>query len=344
MSTAIPGNWEQSLLSLAGEAHQPAVPSGAIFHIDKKLIGRAYDYCASLTARHSRSFYLATALLPGDKRRAMRALYAFCRVSDDIVDRAGPDARFRLGQWRAKALSARPALDDPVCLAWSHARSRYRVPQRYAEQLLDGVGRDLDRIRYETFEELAAYAYGVASTVGLMSQHIIGFSSPEATRYAIKLGVALQITNILRDVGEDWRAGRLYLPTHELAAYNLAETDIAAGAIDDRWRSFLAFQIRRNRRLYDEAWPGIALLQNDGRLAVAAAADFYRAILKGIEANDYDVFSRRAYVGSRVKLSMLPGIWWRTGRPAAYWEPSGDINAPRFANTGIHHPDFFLEG
>jgi phytoene synthase len=119
----------------------------------------------------------------------------------------------------------------------------------------------------------------------------------------------LQLTNILRDVGEDWRAGRLYLPQQELAEYGLAEADIAAGRIDDRWRSFMRFQIGRTRQLYAEAMPGIALLDSDGRFAIAAAADLYRRILDDIEIHDYDVFTRRAHLSAWDKLRRLPGIW-----------------------------------
>ena len=165
--------------------------------------------------------------------------------------------------------------------------------------------------RYQTFEDVAAYAYGVASTVGLMSMHIIGFSGRQAIPYAIRLGIALQVTNILRDVAEDWEMGRLYLPLDELAEYGLDEGDIAAGQTTERWRSFMRFQIARNRLLYAEAWDGIAMLNRDGRLAVAAAGELYRAILDDIEAHDYDVFHRRAHVGAFGKLGKLPGIWWR---------------------------------
>ena len=145
---------------------------------------------------------------------------------------------------------------------------------------IDGVARDLDQARYATFDDLTAYAYGVASTVGLMSMRIIGYRSAAAIPYAIKLGVALQLTNILRDVGEDWRAGRVYLPADELAAFGLSEEDVARGQVDDRWRDFMRFQIERNRRLYAEAWPGIELLNEDGRFAIAAAGDLYRRILR----------------------------------------------------------------
>jgi phytoene synthase len=254
---------------------------------------------------------LATGLLPADKRQAIRALYAFCRVTDNIVDSPASDPKRSLAIWRRRALSVQPPLDDLVATAWADTRHRYRIPLSFAEQLIEGVTRDLDYTRYSTFEEVAAYAYGVASTVGLMSMHIIGFSGVEAIPYAIKLGVALQVTNILRDVAEDWQMGRVYLPSEELAVYGLSENDLAAGRVDDRWRAFMRFQIERNRRLYAEALPGIALLNRDGRFAVAAAGELYRAILEDIEKHDYDVFNRRAHVGALGKLSRLPGIWWR---------------------------------
>ncbi len=202
-----------------------------------------------------------------------------------------------------------PPPDDLVALAWADTRLRYRIPQRYAEQLIEGVGRDLHQQSYRTFEDLTTYAYGVASTVGLMSMHIIGFAGEQAIPYAIKLGIALQLTNILRDIGEDWRSGRVYLPMDEMAAFGLTEADLDRGQVDDRWRVFLRFQIERTRRLYAEARPGITLLNSDGRFAVAAASELYRAILEDIEAHDYDVFYRRAHVSAWDKARRLPGIW-----------------------------------
>jgi phytoene synthase len=304
--------WERSLLSLARQARSPAAAPAAPVVSDRSLLQRAYAACEAVTAKHSKSFHAASSLMPAEKRRAIRALYALCRASDDIVDCPERNAAGILADWRKKALSTDPNPQDLILVAWTDTRFRYGIPQRYVEQLLDGVKRDLNQSRYATFEELAAYAYGVASTVGLMSMHITGFSGPEAIPYAIKLGVALQITNILRDVGEDWRNGRIYLPLQELKAFGLSEDDIASGQVHSRWRAFMQFQIERNRRLYAEAWPGIAMLDIDGRYAVAAAAEFYRLILKDIEAHDYDVFSRRAHVSAWGKVCRLPGIWWRS--------------------------------
>lgn len=306
--------WERSLLSLAREAWASSTTPDYRPVRDRTLLQRAYQYCEAITAEHSRSFHLASGLLPADKRRAARALYAFCRITDDVVDRPTSNMETSLDAWRRRALSPEPPDDDLVAIAWADARTHFSVPLRYAEQLIEGVARDIRQNRYETFDDLATYCYGVASTVGLMSMHIIGFAGFEAIPYAIKLGVALQLTNILRDVGEDWRAGRVYLPQEELADFGLGDADLAAGRVDDRWRAFMQFQIARNRQLYEEAWPGIALLELDGRFAIAAAADVYRAILGDIEANDYDVFGRRAYVTKWGKLRRLPGLWWQSRR------------------------------
>jgi phytoene synthase len=242
-------------------------------------------------------------------------------VSDDLVDvghgasaasgSADGNPAHRLEMWRRRALCAPPREDDPVPLAWADTCARYHIPIQYAHQLINGIARDIQVRRYATFTDLAEYAYGVASTVGLMAMHIIGFTGDEAVPYAVKLGVALQMTNILRDVGEDWRKGRFYLPLDELAAFGLDEVDVAAARIGSRWRAFVQFQIERNRCLYDEAMPGVAMLRSTGRFAIAAAAELYRAILEDIEAHDHDVFSRRAYVGNWSKLRRLPGIWRR---------------------------------
>lgn len=307
--------WEQVLLSLAYEArpnHGIAPRLGA----DAHRLNEAYQHCAALTAEHSRSFHLASALLPMPRRQAVRALYAFCRTTDDIVDTLTVGRADRLAVWRQQVLTINPLETDPVVLAWTDTRLNYNIPIRYVEQLIDGVELDLHQKRYQTFAELAAYCYGVASTVGLMSMHIVGFAGQQAIPYAIKLGVALQITNILRDVADDWRAGRLYLPQVDLAHFGLGEEDIAAatttGQVTPRWRAFMRYQIERNRRLYREARPGIHLLERDGRFAIAAAAELYSAILNDIEAHDYNVFTRRAHVTGWNKVRRLPLIWWRS--------------------------------
>jgi phytoene synthase len=305
-------SWEDRLLALAREAERFRDPGTSQPTADPDRLATAYHYCEAIVAQHSRTFSLASGLLPSEKRRAARALYAFCRVTDDVVDVPTNDPASALDEWRRSALD--DCSSDPVIVAWTDTRRRYGIPVRYAKQLIDGVGLDLVPRRYQTFGELASYAYGVASTVGLMLMHIVGYTGPDAIPYAIKLGIALQLTNILRDVGEDWRAGRLYLPVEELEAYGLTDVDLTIERVDARWRDFMRFQIDQNRRLYAEAWPGIAMLSRDGRFAVTAAADLYRAILDDVEAHDYDVFSRRAHVSALKKLRRLPRIWWLSRR------------------------------
>ncbi len=304
-------SWEHRLLAQAYAPLENRRRHDLLPLLDRAHDPAAYDHCRQITREHSRTFFLASALLPREQRRAMHALYAFCRVSDDLVDQNGPDRAEKLADWRQRSLHDHPHDGDPVCLAWADTRARFHIPRQYADQLLDGIATDLTPQRYETFADLTHYCYAVASTVGLMVMHVVGYTSKEAIPYAIKLGVALQITNILRDVGEDWRNGRLYLPQQELAAFGLSDADIAGGVVDDRWRAFMRFQIERARRLFAEALPGVALLGQSGRFAIGAAAELYQAILDDIEANDYDVFSRRAHTGEWQKITLLPGIWWR---------------------------------
>ncbi len=308
--------WETTLLDWA---YAPLAQRRAArpLRADTDVLQAAYDTCAAITRENSKTFYLASALLPLEKRRAARALYAFCRVTDNLVDAPGAsvaDRREALALWRELALNDNPPLDEPVALAWADTRARFHIPAGYAEQLIDGVAQDLEKTRYASFDELAAYAYGVASTVGLMAMHIVGFASEKAIPYAIKLGVALQVTNILRDVAEDWANGRLYLPQDELEAFGLTEANIAAGQVSERWRAFMQSQIARTHALYEEALPGIAHLNADGRFAITAAAQLYRAIMDEILGRDCDVFTRRAHLGMVGKLVRLPGIWWRSIR------------------------------
>lgn len=313
--------WEGSLLTMAEEAIHDGVKLSWDLSAEQDTLDEAYRLCGSITAENSKSFYLSSGLLNERKRKGARALYAFCRITDDIVDESleedgsrasNQTIQHKMQEWRRVALSSAPFSQHQVAAAWADSRAHFKIPYRFAEQLIDGVMMDLEVNRYNTFEELAAYSYGVASTVGLMSMHIVGFESQDAIPYAIRLGVALQMTNILRDVGEDWRNGRLYLPMEELEAFGIREEDIDSGRISDAWREFMRFQIFRNRQLYKEAAPGIQMLDKDGRFAIAASAGLYEAILQDIEKHDYDVFSRRSYIGTAGKLARLPRIWWQS--------------------------------
>jgi phytoene synthase len=282
-----------------------ALPSEHLAH----TLPEAYRHCVALTRANSRSFFLSTQLLTPEKRLAIRALYAFCRTSDDIVDTNEHQAERALATWVAQVHAPHAQPDNPVLLAWNDTVARYNVPQTLVDELLAGIAMDLTVNRYATFDELWLYCYRVASVVGLVSMHIIGYREG-ATPYAIKLGVALQLTNILRDIGEDARRGRVYLPLEDLERFGLTDTDILAGHRDDRFRALMRFEIERAHRLYEEAWPGVALLSEDGRMAIGAAAEVYRGILDKIAAADFDVFSRRAFVPTLEKLLIL----WRVHR------------------------------
>lgn len=331
--------WEQELLRLAHVVHPHDGESerGAYHHdmIEGRALTKAahadllssqaaqgFDLAEQVTRANSKSFYLASGLLPQAKRRAARVLYAFCRVTDDLVDK--PTGRLgqappacELEQWRARALAAHPPADDALLNAWHGVRAQYHIPSTYVRQLIDGIALDLTQTRYATFDELAKYCYGVASTVGLMAMHIIGYKDRAAIPYAVKLGVALQLTNILRDIGEDFRQGRIYLPQEDLERFDYTEADLANGVIDERFKRLIDFEIARARNLYAEAWDGIKMLSPDGRLAIAAAADLYRGILDRIIANGYDVFQQRAHLSAPEKLVRLPALWWNVRQMSA---------------------------
>jgi 15-cis-phytoene synthase len=306
----VQANWENQLLALAGNIPHPHTRPFFSYWAGDASLHKAYKQTEKITAEHSKSFHFASGLLPEEKRSAVRALYAFCRTVDDIVDESSDAERdSQLDYWRGMVENASYENNDLVAAAWADTLNRYHIPRHYALQLIDGVARDLFQTRYQTFEELATYCYGVASTVGLMSMFIIGFHSNESVSYAIKLGVALQMTNILRDVGEDYRSGRLYLPREELLFHGIQESDIAEGRITQNWRQFMKFQIDRTRQLYAESWPGVKMLEREGQLAIGAASVFYQGILDDIEKSDYDVFTRRASLSALAKVSRIPALW-----------------------------------
>ncbi len=302
--------WENQLLALAGNVPHPSTRPFFSYWAGDAALHQAYKYAEVVTAEHSKSFHFASGLLPEEKRSAVRALYAFCRTVDDIVDESTDDEReSRLDYWRRMIETGSFDNNDLIAAAWADTVTRYHIPRHYALQLIDGVNRDLTQSRYQTFDELATYCYGVASTVGLMSMYIVGFKNNEAVPYAIKLGVALQMTNILRDVGEDYRNGRLYLPREELTFYGIREQDIADGRVTDNWRQFMQFQIDRTRQLYKDSWEGVKMLEREGQLAIGAASVFYQGILDDIEKHDYNVFTRRASLSTLGKVSRIPALW-----------------------------------
>ena len=264
----------------------------------------SYRLCRDLTRTNSKTFYFASLFLAPEKRRAIWAVYAFCRTADDIVD-SNADAAERLAaidEWRdhvTAAYEGRPR--HALMVAFADAAARFGIPIEPALDLLAGARSDVTVRRYETYEELLEYCYLVASTVGLLTCPILGYEEG-ALRYGAALGQAMQMTNILRDVGEDARMGRIYLPAEDLRRFDYAESDVFAGVIDERFVRLMTFEIARVRAMYDDAAPGIALLSASSRHTVRLALSLYRRILGEIERNAYDVFTRRAHVPVRVKL------------------------------------------
>ena len=266
---------------------------------------RCYAACGEIARIKSKSFYLSSRFLPLAKRRAVWAVYAFCRTADDIVDRnTSPAERLdALNAWEVQLHAAYAGrASTPIFTAVADAAARYDVPLHAALDLLRGARMDVTVDRYATYRELAGYCYLVASTVGVLVTPIFGTLDDGAARYAAVLGQAMQLTNILRDVGEDARLGRIYLPAEDLQRFGYGEADLFAGVVDERFIALMRFEIERARALYREAEPGIALLQPDSRYAVRLALHLYRGILGAIEANRYDVFTRRAFVPLSAKI------------------------------------------
>ncbi|MBN1440447.1 MAG: squalene/phytoene synthase family protein [Anaerolineales bacterium] len=274
-------------------------------------VNLAHRQAERVIREHSRTFYLATGFLAGRARRAVRSLYGFCRATDDLVDRGNATVE-DVERWRAQVALPPERQTDPVLISWAATREEFGLDRRYEQELIDGVRMDITKRRYATWEELQRYCYLVASTVGLLSIPVLGLApgaDPQrAAFYAVRLGIALQLTNILRDVAEDLERGRIYLPLEDLRAHGVSEKDIERRTVDADFTALLRFEIERARALYREALPGIALLSRGARAAVGAAALLYRGILDEIEASRCDVFSKRAHLTAAKKILRLPGI------------------------------------
>lgn len=283
----------------------------------------ARAYARLLTRTYSKSFYLATQFMPKGKRDDVYAVYAFCRYTDNIVD--APRGRDRamvkneLDQWRAELQQAYDSGESqhPVLSVFVPLLHRHAIPRQLALELIDGVEMDLTVDRYESFAELQTFCYHVASVVGLMMTYVFGYRDHRAFPFAEALGIAMQLTNILRDVDEDWRLrGKVYLPLEELRAFGVSVEDIAARRMTPELRRLIAAQVRRAHSYFEYAEQGIPLLSRHGRAAVRAASRLYREILHEIERMDHDVFSRRPVVSTSRKFRTL-------GRMAAgSWLPS----------------------
>ncbi|KAL5177842.1 Phytoene synthase, chloroplastic [Glycine soja] len=284
------------------------------------LLSDAYDRCGEVCAEYAKTFYLGTQLMTQERRKAIWAIYVWCRRTDELVD--GPNASHitpkALDRWEQRlsdVFEGRPY--DMYDAALSDTVSKYPVDIQPFKDMIEGMRLDLRKSRYNSFDELYLYCYYVAGTVGLMSVPVMGIA-PESKattesvyNAALALGIANQLTNILRDVGEDARRGRVYLPQDELAQAGLTDDDIFRGKVTDKWRNFMKGQIQRARMFFDEAEKGVSELNSASRWPVWASLLLYGQILDSIEANDYNNFTKRAYVGKVKKLLSLPAAYGR---------------------------------
>ncbi len=300
--------------------------TAVIDEISRDELRQAYRHCRQITREYAKTFYMATRLLPNKKQRSIFAIYAMCRHIDDLVDEAEDlvlqkklDSRqipVMLDQWKSHLIRTYNGeqIDHPVLTALSDVLKEYNLPIELPFQLMDGVCMDLTKKRYETFEELYEYSYKVASVVGLMVSEVFGYDDEKALDHAVQLGIAMQLTNILRDVGEDLKRGRIYLPQDELRKFGISEQDLFDHKIDDKFRDFMEFQIQRAEQYYSDADPGIPMLSSDSHYPVAMARLNYSKILQRIRDNDYQVFTHRAFLSTTEKLSIIPRIWWKKRR------------------------------
>ncbi|PIA26680.1 hypothetical protein AQUCO_09100082v1 [Aquilegia coerulea] len=285
------------------------------------LLNEAYDRCREVCAEYAKTFYLGTLLMTQERRKAIWAIYVWCRRTDELVD--GPNAShitpMALDRWESRLedlFQGRPY--DMLDAALSDTVGKFPVDIQPFKDMIEGMRLDLKKSRYKNFDELYLYCYYVAGTVGLMSVPVMGIApESQATtesvyNAALSLGIANQLTNILRDVGEDARRGRVYLPQDELAQAGLSDEDIFAGKVTDKWRNFMKNQIKRARMFFDEAEKGVTQLSSASRWPVWASLLLYRQILDEIEANDYDSFTKRAYVSKANKITALPLAYARS--------------------------------
>lgn len=293
----------------------PVSPASVLASVDA-----SYEHCRQITAKYSKTFYMGTMLMSEVKRRAIWAIYVWCRRTDELVD--GPSAEFTteatLDDWEEQlesVFAGRP--QDNYDVAMVDALEHFALDIQPFRDMIAGQRMDLQCSRYETFDDLKLYCYRVAGTVGLMSTVVMGVDPeyntapwattlPCPTEEAIALGIANQLTNILRDVGEDARRGRIYLPLEDLELFKYSEEDLINGVIDERWQALMRFQIQRALKFYRQAEGGISVLSPDARWPVWSALMLYRKILDVIAENQYDVFNRRAFVPTVRKLLCLP--------------------------------------
>ncbi len=280
----------------------------------------------AILRHHGKSYYYSTCLFPRELQDATCAVYAFVRLPDEIVDNSPcetPEDLARVkseladfgAQWR-RAYTTGESNHAVLQLA-AQTWHKYRIPYEYSEEFLRAMIQDTHQTDYATYVDLEGYMYGSAAVIGLMMSHLVGFQEPKTLDHAQKLGYAMQLTNFLRDIDEDFQLrNRVYMPSDELARFGLSRDDIAARRFSPNFRAFMEFQGARAHRLYEEANAGIPLLNREGRFAVATASTLYRAILGKLEKQDWNPFPQRAKTSLGEKV-VLTGKAWKLSRSSA---------------------------
>jgi len=265
------------------------------------------EECKEYTRHHAKSFYFSSFLLSKEKRYAAYAIYTFCRYTDNLVDHSHKIPDF---ETVSRFDSVNNFLDDVYSggipdNAFANTVKKFKIPRHYFTELIDGVMMDITKNRFATFMELDTYCYKVASVVGLMMSEIFGYSSKSALPYAVYLGKAMQLTNILRDIHEDYMMDRIYLPDDELKCFEYTGDDIRNKVMDSRFFDMMKFNIGRNRAFYELGSNGIPYLTNDGsRTTAVLMYKIYSGILNEIEKHNYDIYSQRRYVSTMGKIRM----------------------------------------
>jgi phytoene synthase len=277
----------------------------------QRQLAAAYASCAEIAARHGKSYHLATRLLTPDRRPAVHALYAAARTADDLVDLPGADPAGDLAEWSRAVLTDLETgwSDDPVRLALVDTYRRHDIAVEHLVDFLAAMTSDLDVAGYADLAALDRYMWGSASVIGLQVLPVLGtapgVSRKEAEPYAIALGEAFQLTNFLRDVGEDVDRGRVYLPADLMAAHGVPREQLAEKRHDARFAALMREMVEVVRRRYDDAAPGTPLLAPESRDCVRAATALYGGILREIERSDYRVLDRRVSVSRPRRLAVF---------------------------------------
>jgi phytoene synthase len=281
----------------------------------RSTVDAAYAHCETVTRRAGSNFYWGFRLLPADRRRGLTAVYAFCRAADDIADDPGmrTDPARMIARWRAELHAAYAgAPRHPIGVALADTVTRFPIARAHFDAVVDGVETDLRRTRYQRWDgDLAEYCYRVASAVGLIAIEVFGYENPSAREYATNLGLAFQLTNILRDVAEDAARGRIYLPLDDLARFGCAEADVLAGRCTDEFRRLMAFECARAGEYYGRARFSLAEEDRTSLAAAEAMRLIYEQLLRRVMFRRYDVFGPRVRLTSAEKAALAIAAWAR---------------------------------